>query len=477
MKRWLQQRREHGSLIILTMIIIFAMSSIGLSVASVVLTKYNSSRKNLYVENALTAAEAGLSATLQQLNKATTFTGYADTNRQVLYDNTTQGRADYSTTISDNADGTKTVISTGYVYRPGETSAYNSKRIKAVVKGVGTSVPAGMVTGPGGLLVSAGAVTAKNIYVNGQISLTGGNLGAGGFVLTPTDVNVNVANVGCGSGASYPTACSGEPISFAWNTYIYGTVCATGQTTVGGINNGVSGLGLRPNCTSPVVPTPVYDRSGMYDAMFAANGTKTAASIGTCGPFGGTVTMAKDQIYTGNITLSGNSCIGLIKGNFYLTGDLNMTFFSNLRVDNALTTPPIILVDGNVTFNGAGLQKNASGIGAIVISFKSADATCDHSCNSISATNLYNSINTTTALCSGGFCGMDGSVIYAYFGRARVTGSGSVSGIAGQRVWVDSLSTILSDGVDKDGLQNDDAFNGAAKITNWKTVDYQQLYP
>ena len=72
---------------------------------------------------------------------------------------------------------------------------------------------------------------------------------------------------------------------------------------------------------------------------------------------------------------------------------------------------------------------------------------------------------------------MSGSVLYSYFGTARVSDTGSVSGIGGQRIFIDSLSSFVTDAVDKNGLQNDDAFGGRAAIAKWKVVDYRQVYP
>ena len=163
---------QRGSLIILSMIVIFAMSSIGLSLAQTIFTQYSSNKQRLFVENAIGAAEAGVSATKQQLDVNSSFTGWNTTNKQVLYNDATRGRADYSTEVTSNADGTKNIISTGYVYRPGDTTAYNTKRIKAIVKMEMQTMPTPSVyAGPGGL--SMFAATTGPTDANHTINVLG----------------------------------------------------------------------------------------------------------------------------------------------------------------------------------------------------------------------------------------------------------------------------------------------------------------
>jgi hypothetical protein len=472
-----KRQNEEGYLIILSFIVVFALMAIGLSIAGAMGNQYTSTKRNTYVENAVSTAEAGVSASIAQLNANGSFAGY--TTRQTLYNSATRGRSEYTTTVTTNADGTKTIVSTGYTYATqSDTNPINTKTIKVIAKSTPQSIKAALVAGPGGLVLAQGIISAKNLYVNGQVSLASGtSLGMGGFTLTPTDINLTVSNMGCGSGASYPQPCAGQPISIAGTGAIYGTVCAPGQSADSRIQTGISGQGLLSSCSAPAVTMPQFDRSGAYNTMYTANGTKAISSIGSCGAFGGSLTLAKNQIYTGSLNISGGGCKATITGDTYITGDVNVSFFANLQVDNSLTSPPIVYVDGNITFNNGGIYKNASGIGAILISFKSSNSSCDHTCNSLSATDLYNSVNTTTALCSQSFCSMNGSTLYSYFGTAAVQGGTGVSGIAGQRIYVFSLSTILTDAVDKNGLIDGDAFGGRAAIPSWKVVDYQQTYP
>lgn len=486
--RMRQFSKERGSLIILAMIVIFAMSSIGVTIATVSAAKYSSAKTNFYAESAVAAAEAAVSATIQQLDLSDAFGGYNPTsNRQVLFAGSgDRGKVEYSSEVSTNSDGTKTITAKGYAYRPDGTTAINTKTIKAIVKNQGTSVTASVVAGPGGLLVSQGSVAGKNIFVNGQVNLTGGDLGVGNHanITPPTTVEVDVANVGCGTAANYPQPCGAgnEPIKFGFERDVWGSrVCATNQVTeTTGVYSIITGL-VKP-CTAPSVTMPAYDREAMYTSMLAANGSKATSTIGSCSLFNQNVTIDKDTVYTGNLTLSGNNCTGTIKGNVYFTGNLTTTFFANLKVDDALTTPPVILVDGTINLAGTAVQRNAAGIGAVFISFQSANPTCNttRSCVSLTPTDLYNSVNTVTV---SNESNAYGSVIYSYFGTARTLGTGAVSGIAGQRVWADALTSFsvtvpgnLLHNVSATGLTNNDAFGGRTKIPKWKKVDYQQVY-
>ena len=77
--------------------------------------------------------------------------------------------------------------------------------------------------------------------------------------------------------ALLPSLCAGvQPISLAQSTNIYGTVCATGQTSTGPNNNiqpGNGGQGLVVGCTAPSVSPPSYDRAGQIAAVTTTSGS------------------------------------------------------------------------------------------------------------------------------------------------------------------------------------------------------------
>ena len=130
--------------------------------------------------------------------------------------------------------------------------------------------------------------------------------GASKIGTSSNPVNVDVANVACPTGSNpgptYPTTVFGtQPISLAYSTNIYGTVCATGQTSTGPNNNipgGSTGAGLEAGCTAPAVSQPTYNRSGVISGI-------TTTASGTSGSYA--CSGVKNITLPANIELTGST--------------------------------------------------------------------------------------------------------------------------------------------------------------------------
>lgn len=422
-KKNVNTSNQRGSLIILSMIVIFAMSSIGLSLAQTVFIQYGSNKQRLFVENAIGAAEAGVSATKQQLGTNSAFTGYADTNRQVLYNDAARGKADYSTVVSDNADGTKTIVSTGYVYRPNETTAYNTKRVKVIIKaGSQTITTPSVFAGAGGLTIANAAVGPNNpgnvVNVMGKLYMSNwGVLGSASSIPT-----VNVANKACSQSGNYPVACpsSQQPLVLSGYSRIYGNVCATNQVdqyTAPFNNEGVFSPGtLQSNCTAPLSAMPIFDKQAYVNSMTSSGSSSDASCFG----LGNNKTWQADRTYTGNVSVS-FFCSATVTGNTYITGNLTIDGNTTFKVQDGVTTPPVIVVNGKVTMGGV-ISVNNLGVGVRIISFHSNNSTCSNSssCVALSAADAQASASIRAFDCT--FCNPDGSVIWSYFGKTYLGG-------------------------------------------------------
>lgn len=483
----IRRNNQRGSLIILSMIVIFAMSSIGLSIAQTVLTQYGTNKQRLYVENAIGAAEAGVSATRQQLNVNGSFAGWNTSNKQVLYDDTTRGKADYSTEVTSNADGTKTIVSTGYVYRPGETTAYNNKRIKAIVKaGTKTITTPNVYAGAGGLFISNGTVgpdtNSSIVNVLGKITMSNHGIIGGSSITGPagTTPTVNVANIACASGGDYPVACPSnqQPLQLSGFSRIYANVCATNQVTQYTApfgNEGVFPPGtLQANCIAPVAATPTFDKQGFVDSMT----TSGLASDASCYGLGNNKTWQANRTYTGNVAVQ-FFCGVTVTGNVYITGTLRVDGNTTFRVQDGLTTPPTIVVNGKVDLANL-VVKNNLGVGVRIISFYSNNSTYSSSTSqtTLPAADAQASASIRAIDCT--FCTPDASILWSYFGRTYVGGPpsgtfyGGLSGVGalmGASVEISQFSFGLSSPTWMSAPPGTVTVPG-----NYTLVDYQQLY-
>ena len=439
---------ESGVILIAVLILTGALVTVGLALAGSVSTRNRLAVNGVYANNALLTAEAGIEQSVEQLNQNDSFAGYL--TAQTFFDNSTQGKGVFSTAITASPDGTnaKIITSVGSVYQPGIASPIQKRTIKVTV--VGTASQGYSVhTGPGGLILGGSAnITNSQVYVNGSITMSG--TAKIGTNAQPLDVYV--ANDACPTGATpgptYPQVCSNgtQPISLAQSTAIYGSVCATGQTSTGPNNNiktGNGGQGLIPGCTAPLVSTPTYDRAGQIAAVTTTKAsTDSTINCSTWqNPVGFVRTWPANLKITGDVNAS-SSCDLTVTGNVYITGNLTIGGAAKIRVaDSVGTTRPVVIVDGTITTGGsASFISNSSGTGIEFISFKSP-ASCSPSCTSLSGNDLKTSQGTTTVTV-GGAANMAGMVFDSYWGKIVVTGSGNLGSAIGQTVDLSGAGTV-----------------------------------
>lgn len=435
-----------GVVLLTALLIFLLLTFVALSLADLTIAQYGRTTRNVSVSNSLLTAEAGTEQSLYSLNEDSNFAGFAETE---FFNNETQGRGTYQSIVSNGSGPNEKIITTtGRTYKHNQsTDPISERKVKVTV--VGTSSEGYSVyTGPGGLILSGSAsITNSDVYVNGTISLGGASqIGTSAQPLT-----VNVAHKSCPTGnnpgPTYPAVCtSGQPISMAHSTAIYGTVCATNQTSTGPNNNikhGSGGQGLMPNCTAPVVSMPTYNR----DAHIAAV-TTTAAGNNTVyncsqwqNPNGFVRTWPANLKLTGNVSAS-SSCDLTITGDVYITGNLTIGGAARIRIANSLgATRPNIIVDGNITVGGsATLVPNSSGTGARFISFKST-AACSPNCASVTGSDLKTSLGTTTVNVAGAG-NFPGAIFQSYWGRLVMGGSGTAGSGIGQTVDLSGAGTI-----------------------------------
>lgn len=461
----LKKLQESGYFLVSTVVIMLFLTAIGLTVAELATLQYQHTKRQTYTENAQLLAEASIEQSVSQLNADDSFAGY--TTAQTFFNNGTQGKGVFTSTVTDNSDGnSKTIIAEGKLYRnASDASPYVTRKIKAIVVGTSSSGYS-VLTGPGGLILSGSAnITNSHVYVSGTITMTG----ASKIGTYNNPVNVDVANNACPTGASpgptYPQVCtSGQPISMATSTAIYGTVCATGQTSTGPKNNiqtGNGGGGLQVGCTAPVTSPPTYDRQAHINAVTTTGAGNSNTYVCNNWPF--TRTWPANLKLTGNVSIGG-SCDITITGNAYITGNLDLGGAAKIRIANSLgTTRPVVIVDGTINVGGsASVLANSSGTGVEFISFKST-ASCSPNCTSVTGNDLKNSQALQT-ISVGGAVNLPGVVFDAYWSKVSLSGSGNVGAAAGQTVDLSGAGTVIF------GTEL------ASGSKTWKITSYQPLY-
>ena len=296
-----------------------------------------------------------------------------------------------------------------------------------------------MMAGPGGVI--AGQFTdigPATIYVKGKFTIDRfSNVGTSATYSNPAvPANLNVANVACGTGNSYPAPCpsGSNPMEIvSWPVTFVGPVCATGQTSR------ISSGQIIP-CTAPVKDLPVLNKQAFVTSMKA--GTVTSSSAGVCPVF------EANKIYDGNMRISCSS--SEIKGNMYIKGNFTLDSFRGLKVaESAGLKRPIIVVNGKIKLDRfTGIDANSYGTLPYFVSMFTTDTACmnSNSCTSISGSSLLSTMNNHTgegnAAISVAASDAGTTVFYSYFGETYIGGLTNVGAIAGQRIRISGLTTI-----------------------------------
>lgn len=450
-KKYRKLQNDQKGIVLLTILMTsLIMTFIGISLADLVIAQYVRTNNNVFVSNALMVAEAGAEQTVFELNEDSSFTGF--TAETEFYNNEEQGRATYQTEITNGTGPNERIIrSIGRTYRSnGDFVSQRGVQLSIV----STASPGYSVqTGAGGLILSGSAnITNSEIYVNGFITLSGA-----ARIGTPSQpLDVHVAHINCPSGnnpgPTFPMLCSsGQPISMAYSTAIFGNVCATNQVSTGPNNNiqgGSGGVGLIPGCTAPSVSLPTYDRVAHIASMvplagYAANDINYNCSQWKSGD-GFTRVWPANLRLNGNVSMS-SSCDLTITGDVYITGNLTIGGAASIKIADSLgSTVPVIVVDGEVNAGGsATIIPNSSGTGAHVISFKS-QAGCNPNCldSQVTGTALKQSQDVTTVDVAGAG-NFPGTIFHSYWGTVELGGSGNMGSAIGQTVDLSGAGTIV----------------------------------
>lgn len=446
-------KQQNGMMLVSIMIIASVLILIGFSIASLTISQYSISNNKIFNANALLVAEAGIEQSVKQINEDGDFIGYA--SDQVFFDNPTQGKGSFVTTITDDPGDTnaKIITSTSKITRHNKPEqVMGSHIVKVTIVGTG-STGYSVHSGPGGLILGGSAnITNSDVFVNGTITMNG----ASKIGTYAQPLEVKVANQACPTGnnpgPTYPQLCaSGQPISTAWSTAIYGTVCATHQTSnnypsnnpSGNILPGSTGLGLQLGCTAPPVTPPSYDKATHVSAV-----TSTVPSNNInydCSrwqnPNGFVRTWPANIKVTGNVSWT-SSCDLTITGDAYITGNLNIGGAAKIRVANSVGTDrPVVIVDGTITTGGsAQMIANSSGTGIHFISFKSSGS-CNPNCTNLTGNDLKTSQNQTTVNV-GGAANLPGMIFQAYWGKIVLGGSGNMGSAIGQTIDMSGAGTV-----------------------------------
>lgn len=503
-------QEQGGYLLVLVMVTSLVLIAITVTIISVSAAKYAKTSSDGDSTNAVYAAEAGVSDTIAQLNANASFTGYA--SKKTFYSTDAKGKAEYTSSITDNGNSTVTVTSTGYYLKnPSSTATPLTKTIKAILLKTQTPIQENVIAGAAGLTMSGNffpffgvpAMQKGTVYSRGKVKLNGSTASIG----TATDsARVSAANVGCGTAANYPQRCasSDQPIVLGGSGYfsgigsIYGSVCATDQVSTANIFPGPTGTGLQPGCIAQDYGMPVFDKKAFTDTKILP----VLPAVASCPLFGvGAPIWLDGTRITGSTTLQSSfgTCTMTLMGDVYIQGDLTIKSGTRINVNTVGGRKPVVVVNGKITVEaGVQIVGNTSDNFATFMSFWSTDSSCSSSpsCTSISSTNLYNTavqgvgggywygtgnravlLQDGSGYSYGSTTDLSGAAFYSFFGSTlySMTGNQSIRGIGGQEVVINPGGgmSFIGGGLSVTGVS---PFTTALTRPQYVLGDYQQAF-
>lgn len=309
----------------------------------------------------------------------------------------------------------------------------------------------GLMVGPGGLQLYNATVQGGDVYVKGKVNAGFSSvIGGSGFLAyfgIGKAINLNVANIACGSGASYPAPCApaDQPIAIANNMFasIKGRVCAKDQVDATNIQAFGGHPGLIPGCVPPDTDLPTFNKADFVNSMEPVSLPSSAASC-----FGNSASTLANRTYIGNMSWD-FFCKVSISGSAYITGNLTASNTTIRVAESAGKVRPIIVVNGKINLGSfSRVQPNSYGTTPYFISFFSSDSACSNSnsCTSISPAQLeatltnYTASNAPIVLAN---ATMTGTSFYSYYGEVYLDFFTKVGAVGGQRVRMNNATVTL----------------------------------
>jgi phage baseplate assembly protein gpV len=439
-------KSQNGVVLINILVISIILTMVGLSMADLAMRQFRRTANNVYITNATLTAEAGIEQTLHQLNLNNSFAGYS--SEQEFY-NDERGRAIFTTQVTDGSGSEKIILSTARAYRQNSDALVSERKIRVSLVGTSSNEPS-VFAGVGGLILGGNAnISNSEVFVNGKITMSGSAII--GSATNPLTVNVahNSCPQGINPGATYPRVCtSDQPISFGSNNRIFGTVCATNQTSTSSGNKQIiqgdsTGSGLLVGCVAPPREMIPYDRADHLSRVATtSNATNIQYNCTTSmNPNGNTRTWAANIRINGNVTF-GSSCDVTLTGDVHITGNVTISGGARIRVADSLgNRRPVVMVDGTITGDGgAQIIENSSGMSVHFITFRST-AACSPNCTNVTGTDLYNSQNQLNILVEGGGS-FPGTIFQAYWSKVKLSGTGLMGSAIGQTIDLEGAGNI-----------------------------------
>lgn len=469
-------RNQQGMVMTSALLLMVGFMAMALTLIGFVFSHFSSARRSLIALNALEVAEAGAEDALYNINRDPGYDGThppsggscnvdGSSGQVTFFNDATKGLGKYETCIQDSVVAyEKIVYSVGRVHLPASSQPV-VRKIRLIIKG---SVPFeyGIQSGNGPIYLYGNTGFSATAHSNDWIRIQDNGVSVTGGTITVSGTDTT---------GEWPNTCSID----GNGSITGGVIKVVGQLTPSPPNCGVSTSGSSVTENDATIvdrPLPTIDRdvvdagitdgnrncneltspSGAepYTILKAHYNSPTRSIDGSCSYPNNPVKLKQNKRYnlTGNVH---------IRGDLVIDGNI-------ITIDNSVTSPPHILVDGTITLkgNGVSINANTSGIGAIFAAYDTFDASACTNKNANNNTGHVSRNNLETAVDIQGnslslfanFLTPNGSIAY----KAR----GSVGKIAGKCIFMNGsgLTTFIDIGGSSSG---DDL---------WDVKHYQQVF-
>ena len=396
--------RQRGFILMSTVIVTAFLITLVILIAQLSMNHFASAKRNYYSVQASSAAEAGVEKFMLEINQDRNHTGSG--GEVTLYEDS-RGKTSYQTTVANGSlSNEKVITATGRYYLPGRSSAFLTRKLKVIIRGL-NPFKYGLQTGIGPLYLYGNTGLNGEVFTNSRILIQDNTVDLQGTIKAAGRNTANDCSIE-GNGdipdsiinVAYKV-CLPTPGSTV--TQYDSTI--TPQTLPGVDKNTILGnITSTASCAS--VNTAPYR---LAQAHYPNTGSGTS---GGCN-----VSLSANQTYTleGDVHIRGN-----------LTADRNV-----FKVSENLSRDIYVLVEGriNISGNGSSVIPNNASYGVTFVSYDPTNSNGDkNSADAIEISGNSLSLNARFLNETGSF-GLTGRGLIGQVAAASIVlnGSGSMT--------------------------------------------------
>ncbi len=326
MYKTVKYQQARGNVLLVTLIFLGIFVTSGTALLNYLTTYARSERIQVAATQARVLAEAGIDKAVYELNQNPNYIGET---------NTALGQGTFTVAVSDIDIATKQVAVTAYVPNSANPTATKTIRVKLSLNSAIISFRYGVQAGAGGFTLENSSKITGNVFSNGSVIGSGGNMIYGDVI--SSGANGLVYGVHATSSVyAHTIGAAGKSTTIDKNAYYVTKI----NTAVGGTSHPNS-----PDQTS--VPLPISDdQINEWESFAEAGGTITSCDSNGNYTISSSISLGPKKIVC-NVIVKSVSGVLTVTGPLWITGNLTTQTGPTIKIDSALGSQNVAIIADN----------------------------------------------------------------------------------------------------------------------------------